>query len=153
MTERGKTVAYAWAYGAMAVAGGTGVVYFAGSTDALGVCLAAAVLLGGAIVCQHQLWVLSLERTMDRRLQRAMKEDTPEYVVARWQKVRDRIERQARRGLRWNHDVRGGEGYRLLREKVADRYNAAAGDARARGEWVPTLEQLRVDAAGDNEWP
>lgn len=69
-------------------------------------------------------------------------------AIARWQKFHRRLMRNA--GF-WAALTFGADRADYIRD-AEQRYDRDAGEARARGEWVPTRAQLRVDAEGDNPW-
>lgn len=99
--------------------------------------------------------VLSLADFLDGLTQLARKKaDTPTEadIVARWQKTRERLYRRAYRHVRWDTDIMPGDREIGARRLSKEWYDKAAGDARARGEWAPTYDQLRRPAEGDNPW-
>lgn len=141
------------------MSGGRGKAVLYGALTVLALAVGVGCILDGlrlAALINFAVAGLAIQGVMDGfrewRRDRAKDGATEAEIVARWQKTRDRIYRRARRRIRWNHSIRGAEGVRMVNDRVREQYDAAAGDARARGEWVPTIEQLRAQPEGDNPW-
>jgi hypothetical protein len=139
------TAAFLW--GGFAVAAFAGSTAVAGHGGPAGAWIIFAVAVFAMAVSG---WLLA---GRDDRLPARPAARPREEIIARWQKRRDRLAAEARWRISWRWDITTAEAQRLIRETWQGRYEAEAGDARARGEWVPTLEQLRTPAAGDNPWP
>ncbi len=79
--------------------------------------------------------------------------DPDEYdryvAIAKWQKIRARL---TRREALWRILELGTDKEQKIIEEVRRQYTFLAGEARARGEWVPTIDELVRHADHDNPW-
>ncbi len=64
-------------------------------------------------------------------------------AIAKWQRVRDQIWQQSLRAVRLDPDADYPDLLRRRKKYLRSRYELVAGDARARGEWVPSLADLQ----------
>jgi hypothetical protein len=143
-----RTVAALCVWGALAVQGAVTVAVGATRRD---VTLA---IIGAVVFCVADMVTAVTIGVWCRRRHRARTAALTEQqaAVAWWQHRRYRLAGRAHRKYRFRANILAADVPRMVRDAWTDHYEREAGDARARGEWVPTIEQLRVPAEGDNPW-